>query len=112
METGRVADLFESPRHPYTQGLLKSIPDLSSGEHQRLSPIPGSPPDMLHPPAGCPFAPRCSHAMGICTEAAPQLYCAGDTPVLRAGQAARCWLHHPDAPEVAEVNAPEQGDAA
>ncbi|WP_029042186.1 ABC transporter ATP-binding protein [Cucumibacter marinus] len=112
METGRVADLFESPRHPYTQGLLKSIPDLSSGEHQRLSPIPGSPPDMLHPPAGCPFAPRCTHAMGICTEAVPQLYCAGDTPVLRAGQAARCWLHHADAPEVPEVNAREHEGAA
>ena len=58
MEEGPVRELFARSSHPYTRGLLASIPDLSDDTHHRLTPIPGSPPDMLRPPKGCPFAPR------------------------------------------------------
>ena len=98
MEEGRVADLFAHPKHPYTRGLLASIPDLREEAHHRLTPIPGSPPDMLRPPAGCPFAPRCPHAMTQCTVALPPLF----EPL--PGQRARCWLHHPEAPRVESIN--------
>jgi len=104
MEEGRVRDVFANPRHPYTQGLLASIPDLRDTEHKRLRPIAGSPPDMAHPPKGCPFTPRCPHAMAICGTSVPALFDADDTTNLRPSQAARCWLHHPDAPQVAAVN--------
>ena len=90
METGPVRDLFAAPKHPYTWGLLASVPDLRDDTHRRLTPIPGSPPDMAHPPSGCPFTPRCPHAMRQCAAALP--------PIFGTGQGARCWLHHPEAP--------------
>jgi oligopeptide transport system ATP-binding protein len=101
MEEGHVDDLFAHPSHPYTRGLLASIPDLRDPAHKRLIPIPGSPPDMLKPPPGCPFAPRCPSAM---------LQCAKPSPLfdLEPGRRARCWLHHPDAPRsVPTERAPE-----
>ena len=66
--------------------------------HQRLTPIPGSPPDMRHPPAGCPFAPRCTHAMAQCANVLPPVY------DVEPGHGSRCWLHHPEAPRVEGVN--------
>ena len=96
METGPVRPLFATPLHPYTQGLLASVPDLRDDTHHRLTPIPGAPPDMAHPPAGCPFTPRCPHAMAQCQAALPPIF--GDT------HGARCWLHHPEAPRVPGVN--------
>ncbi len=97
METGDVYDVFESPQHPYTTGLLDSIPDVRSHTKERLTPIPGSPPDMLRPPEGCPFAPRCSHAMQQCLEAMPPLF---ERPNAKPTvHEARCWLHHDDAPD-------------
>ena len=59
METGSAERLFEQPRHPYTLGLLQSVPRLDAGRRQKLQPIPGSPRNMLSAPAACPFAPRC-----------------------------------------------------
>ena len=59
-------DIFYNPKHEYTKGLLKSIPRLDAKEHERLVPIEGTPIDLLNPPAGCPFAPRCSNCMKIC----------------------------------------------
>ena len=59
METGRAEQLFGSPRHPYTLGLLESIPRLDAARRERLKPIPGAPRDMLEPPSACPFQPRC-----------------------------------------------------
>jgi oligopeptide transport system ATP-binding protein len=112
MEEGRVRDVFANPRHPYTQGLLSSIPDLREKEHKRLTPIAGSPPDMAHPPAGCPFTPRCPHARGICAATMPPLYRAETAPTLRPGQGARCWLHHIQAPHIAAINAPALTEAA
>ena len=66
VEYGTTDDIFYNPKHEYTQGLLKSIPRLDAKEHERLVPIEGTPIDLLNPPAGCPFAPRCSNCMKIC----------------------------------------------
>jgi len=89
MEEGPVRDVFKRPSHPYTRGLLASIPNLRDGTHHRLKPIPGSPPDMLRPPPGCPFAPRCPQAMRQCVAVMPPVFPIGE------GHDARCWLHHP-----------------
>lgn len=93
METGTVEDIFYSPLHPYTMGLLKSIPK-AGGSRERLQSIAGTPPDMLQPPAGCPFYPRCEFAMGVCRERTVPEFHRGDE------HAVRCWLCHPKAPVV------------
>ena len=66
VEYGTTDDIFYNPKHEYIKGLLKSIPRLDAKEHERLVPIEGTPIDLLNPPAGCPFAPRCSNCMKIC----------------------------------------------
>ena len=66
VEYGTTDDIFYNPKHEYTKGLLKSIPRLDAKEHERLVPIEGTPIHLLNPPAGCPFAPRCSNCMKIC----------------------------------------------
>ena len=66
VEYGTTDDIFYNPKHEYTKGLLKSSPRLDAKEHERLVPIEGTPIDLLNPPAGCPFAPRCSNCMKIC----------------------------------------------
>lgn len=108
MEEGPVKTLFANPRHPYTQGLLASIPNLTNAGHTRLTPIPGSPPDMLRPPPGCPFAPRCTHARAQCALAMPPLFDQATAPQLQDTQKARCWLHHADAPKVEAINMPRK----
>lgn len=93
MESGPTKDLFYQPGHPYTWGLLRSIPSIRK-EKSRLIPIDGQPPDLLHPPAGCPFFPRCEHAMRICQmRKAPLTKLTGE-------HEASCWLLHTDAPPV------------
>ena len=67
METGPVDPLFDAPAHPYTRGLLKSVLRVDR-LHDTLETIPGSPPNMLHPPSGCPFQPRCPHAGDDCKD--------------------------------------------
>jgi len=94
MEKGTINDIFYAPQHPYTRGLLKSIPRMDSGAKERLKPIAGSPPDLLAPPPGCPFSPRCPHAMQICTEEAPPMYSVSET------SHSACWLLNEEAPEV------------
>ncbi len=69
-ERGMVDDIFSRPSHPYTVGLMKSIPALAG---DRLTPIAGSPPNMLHPPPGCAFAPRCDYSQPICIASIPDL---------------------------------------
>ena len=93
MEEAPIDDIFHRPRHPYTMGLLASIPNIKQDKSQRLTPIPGSPPDMTNPPAGCPFAPRCPHARRICMEQMPP-YTQVD-PTHRS----MCWLLTPEAPD-------------
>ncbi len=96
METADVRGLFAHPAHPYTLGLIGAVPDLRDDSHRRLTPIPGSPPNMLSPPPGCPFAPRCPHAMAQCIAALP--------PLFGEAHQSRCWLQHPDAPKVTAVH--------
>jgi oligopeptide/dipeptide ABC transporter ATP-binding protein len=73
METGSAEDLFASPRHPYTLGLLESIPRLDASRRERLKPIPGAPRDMLSPPAACPFQPRCRFEVDASRQEVPPL---------------------------------------
>jgi oligopeptide/dipeptide ABC transporter ATP-binding protein len=72
VEYGRTDDLFYQPHHPYTWGLLSSIPKLGQ-EDERLTPIRGLPPSLINLPAGCSFAPRCNYAFDRCTVEAPAL---------------------------------------
>lgn len=71
VEYGTADDIFYNPCHEYTKGLIRSIPKLTEKEHNKLVPIEGSPVDMLNPPAGCPFAPRCGACMKICLREMP-----------------------------------------
>lgn len=96
VETGRVQDVFTHPRHPYTWGLMRSLPRLD-GAKQRLVPIEGTPPDLFHPPTGCPFAARCEFAMEICDRQMPA------PAVFGGGHQAACWLHDPRAPRIEEL---------
>jgi oligopeptide/dipeptide ABC transporter ATP-binding protein len=85
IETGSADEVFASPRHPYTLGLLQSVPRLDIGRRQPLNPIPGSPRNMLSEPASCPFAPRCRFRIERCTEELPLL------EPLDTGQKAACF---------------------
>jgi oligopeptide transport system ATP-binding protein len=91
-ESGSSGDIFYNSKHPYTKGLLASVPNPKRLTKERLIPIKGAPPDLLHPPSGCAFAPRCGHAMKICFLRRPPLFEVGD------GHGASCFLNHPDAP--------------
>jgi oligopeptide/dipeptide ABC transporter ATP-binding protein len=73
METGSAEQLFGSPRHPYTLGLLQSVPRLDAGRRLRLHPIEGSPPNMLSAPTACPFQPRCAYEVDLSQREVPQL---------------------------------------
>lgn len=90
VEQGPVDDIFYNPSHPYTVGLLRSMPRVDAESHERLIPIEGTPVDMLNPPEGCPFAPRCEHAMKICLKKMP--------PYVEIGKDHRsaCWLRVQD----------------
>lgn len=94
MEKGSVNDIFYNPQHPYTKGLHQSIPKDIVGRKERLVPIAGSPPDLLSPPTGCPFSPRCRYAMEICLEQPAPAYKVSDS------QVSACWLQDKDAPDV------------
>jgi peptide/nickel transport system ATP-binding protein len=72
MEKTSVANLFEQPLHPYTLGLIQSRPEIDR-PRERLQPIPGSPPDLIHIPSGCPFHPRCRWSQPLCEREAPEL---------------------------------------
>jgi len=73
VETGGIYNVFGHPRHPYTLGLLASLPRLDDRGRERLVPIPGSPPSMVHPPPACAFHPRCPFAREMCREETPLL---------------------------------------
>jgi peptide/nickel transport system ATP-binding protein len=75
VELAPTGELFRNPRHPYTQGLIRSIPriDAAQGRKERLEAIPGTVPSLLRPPTGCRFAARCRYAMDACRAAEPAL---------------------------------------
>jgi oligopeptide transport system ATP-binding protein len=73
VETGSTEQIFDRPRHPYTIGLLTSIPRLDQRRARKLQPIEGSPPHLKHAPTGCPFAPRCFNVLPTCREKVPPL---------------------------------------
>jgi oligopeptide/dipeptide ABC transporter ATP-binding protein len=86
VEFGAVRDIFHNPKHPYTRGLMKSIPSLKAERKERLVPIKGVVPDLLDAPNGCGFMPRCPEALE---------YCSQQTPVLKEvtpGHKVACWL--------------------
>ncbi|MGL5056553.1 MAG: ABC transporter ATP-binding protein [Fusobacteriaceae bacterium] len=93
VEEGTTEEIFYSPKHPYTWGLLNSLPKITENKKEKLIPIPGSPPDLLNPPKGCPFTERCSYAMRICKEHIPDLKELSDT------HKSACWMLHPSMPK-------------
>ncbi|AAM23884.1 MAG: ABC-type dipeptide/oligopeptide/nickel transport system ATPase component [Caldanaerobacter subterraneus] len=95
VERGTVEEIFYHPQHPYTWGLLRSVPRLDAKKKEKLVPIIGTPPDLFAPPPGCPFAARCDYAMKICYEAPPEVTVESETHDVA------CWLKHPYAPKVA-----------
>jgi len=92
MEIADVETLFDDPLHPYTKGLLKSIPNIKLDDTEELYKMPGEPPNLTHPPSGCRFHPRCPYAMPICEKYEPKL--AEVSP----GRMVKCWLYidHPE----------------
>ena len=87
VEQTNVKEIFRNPKHPYTQGLMNSIPSLAATKKKRLVPIKGIVPDPLDVPKGCSFEPRCPHAMKICREKFPPI------KEIESGHTAACWLY-------------------
>ena len=91
-EIGEVEDVFDRPLHPYTQGLLQSVPNINLDESDELYRMGGEPPNLVNPPSGCRFHPRCPQAMPVCARLAPQLQPVVDDHFVH------CWLYedHPE----------------
>ena len=87
VEQGLVQDIFYRPQHPYTKGLIASTPRLDEEDQERLVPIEGTPIDLLNPPSGCNFGPRCKNCMKICLREKPPYAQVGE------GHISACWLH-------------------
>ena len=96
VEQGKVNDIFYNPQHPYTRKLLASMPRLDEETSERLIPIEGTPIDLLNPPQGCNFGPRCDQCMKICVKQKPPFSEVGD------GHVSACWLHVQDMMEKGE----------
>lgn len=94
VEMGTVDEIFYDPRHPYTWGLLASMPSLENDDEEELAAIPGTPPDLTNPPKGDAFAPRNKYALAIDFEEEPPMFQISETHF------AKTWLLHPDAPKV------------
>ena len=94
VETGTVEEVFYDPRHPYTWSLLTSMPSLATTQGDKLTVIPGTPPNMVHPPKGDAFAARNPYALKIDFEEQPPMFKISDTHY------AATWLEHPDAPKM------------
>ena len=98
VEYGTADEIFYEPKHEYTKGLINSIPKLSAQEIERLVPIEGQPVDLLNPPAGCPFAPRCANCMKICLREMPPKTELSDTHY------SHCWLLQKEEFEMGETS--------
>ena len=92
VEIGEVHAIFDNPLHPYTQGLLNSIPNIQLDDEEELYKMQGEPPNLTHPPSGCRFHPRCPKAMDICSRYEPELM------EVVPGREVKCWLYaeHPE----------------
>ncbi|CAM3251814.1 ABC transporter ATP-binding protein [Filibacter tadaridae] len=86
VEQGTLDEIFYQPQHPYTLGLLRSMPNLSASRSEPLIPIPGSPPDVMTLGTGCPFAARCPHTMKVCHDFLPKYTHLSDSHTVM------CWL--------------------
>ena len=93
VETAKVNDIFKNAAHPYTKALLSSLPSHDTSKEDKLTSIPGTPPDLIKPPVGCGFASRCEKCMKICKTKQPPVFDLGD------GHSASCWLLHKDCPQ-------------
>ncbi len=102
VESGSIDDIYYAPQHPYTRGLLACLPKVDAGKREQLSPIEGTPIDLLNLPAGCPFASRCDRCMQICLREEPPIFEFSD------GHQARCWLHACTEPTQAPQAAKEE----
>jgi peptide/nickel transport system ATP-binding protein len=102
VEIGDIYTVFDDPRHPYTQGLLNSIPNIQLDDEEELYKMPGEPPNLTHPPSGCRFHTRCSKAMEICSYNEPEL------KEIMPGRQVKCWLYmdHPQKAEPTSEVAP------
>ncbi|MCY6960365.1 MULTISPECIES: ABC transporter ATP-binding protein [Clostridium] len=94
IERATTDELFDNPKHPYTWALLQSVPRLETKNKDTLYSLRGTPPDLIKPPVGCPFASRCEYCMKICKEQMPEATKLTDTHEVS------CWLQHPMAPKV------------
>jgi len=86
IERGSAMDIYKNPKHPYTLGLLASVPRLDEEIREKLDPIQGMPPDLINLPDGCPFRPRCTHAIDRCSTEYPTLDSVGE------GHTSACWV--------------------
>ncbi|MGL5757194.1 MAG: ABC transporter ATP-binding protein [Paraclostridium sp.] len=86
MEDGTVKEIFENPKHPYTKGLLKSIPKARCNKKERLVPIDGTPPNLLNPPSGCPFFDRCEYKIEKCST-------KPSTTLININHKVDCWIY-------------------
>lgn len=89
MEEGTAKEIFDNPLHPYTKGLMKSVPKLENNKRSRLIPIPGTPPVLVNPPTGCPFYARCPYSMNMCKTHAVDRY------KINENHYCRCHLQDP-----------------
>ncbi|SHK22682.1 oligopeptide transport system ATP-binding protein [Hathewaya proteolytica DSM 3090] len=94
IERGTTDEIFYNPQHPYTWALLQSVPRLGTENKGKLYSLGGTPPDLVQPPVGCPFAARCEYCMQICKDAMPDVTAISDT------HSVSCWLKHPMAPKI------------
>ncbi|MEO7020866.1 MAG: ABC transporter ATP-binding protein [Ktedonobacteraceae bacterium] len=99
VETALTEEIFANPSHPYTLGLLASLPRLDEERQEQLKTIEGAPPDLLNPPPGCPFMPRCAFARSICRTMPPLESLTGRSQHLKA-----CWVDVTDPKEQAYAN--------
>ena len=92
VESGATKDIFYNPSHPYTSALLASLPKHDTNKEDKLTSIPGTPPDLVNPPVGCAFAARCEKCMKICKTKQPPVFDLGNN------HESACWLLHKDCP--------------
>jgi oligopeptide transport system ATP-binding protein len=94
MEKATAKDIFFNPAHPYTWGLINSMPRIENSNKKPLLSIEGTPPDLLKESVGCPFAPRCIYSMQICKTKKPPVY------NIKNDHTCKCWLQHEEAPKI------------